>query len=406
MTIVITRCPECETSFRVSDVQLGAAGGIVRCGACLEVFRAMDHRVDVPAQSPLPAAGAGHGAAAPETGGSAALPDAAPEAGTEEMDNRSGEASHDETADEWVNEDDGDLYGDEYRNDDRDDEDDSILDDPSDPWTRDEETASAGAEEDELPAAEQPAPFEWRFEPAPAQQQDAIGSMGFGRAIKQVDEGAIDTSLAAQDETFEPPGDLDADEPRTAAIDDPAQDGELEPSDEPFMVDSDPEDLVVAGGAGRGLRLRWWFAASLMLLLGGAQYLWFERDRLALDPRYRDDWLAVCRYLPCDLPPYREPEALSINGLIVRTHSEAEDALRVDALLANEARYRQAFPLLRLRFSDLDDVLVASRVFSPDEYLAGEMSGIRMIPGNTEVRVTFEIVDPGREAVSYRLDIL
>ncbi len=35
-----TRCPQCRTTFAVSDEQLEARGGVVRCGECHHVFRA------------------------------------------------------------------------------------------------------------------------------------------------------------------------------------------------------------------------------------------------------------------------------------------------------------------------------------------------------------------------------
>ena len=37
---MITRCPLCQTAFRVTAAQLGAAAGLVRCGACGHVFEA------------------------------------------------------------------------------------------------------------------------------------------------------------------------------------------------------------------------------------------------------------------------------------------------------------------------------------------------------------------------------
>ena len=39
----LTRCPHCETRFRVTEEQLGIARGKVRCGHCMEVFNARDH---------------------------------------------------------------------------------------------------------------------------------------------------------------------------------------------------------------------------------------------------------------------------------------------------------------------------------------------------------------------------
>ncbi|MGH8463862.1 MAG: MJ0042-type zinc finger domain-containing protein, partial [Pseudomonas sp.] len=36
----VTQCPHCQTSFRVSHNQLSVARGVVRCGACMQVFNA------------------------------------------------------------------------------------------------------------------------------------------------------------------------------------------------------------------------------------------------------------------------------------------------------------------------------------------------------------------------------
>lgn len=40
---MITRCPACETSFRITEAQLNTAKGAVRCGSCLQIFKAMDN---------------------------------------------------------------------------------------------------------------------------------------------------------------------------------------------------------------------------------------------------------------------------------------------------------------------------------------------------------------------------
>ncbi len=48
---VIARCPACATAFRVSEVQIAARDGQVRCGRCANVFDARAHLV-VPAESP------------------------------------------------------------------------------------------------------------------------------------------------------------------------------------------------------------------------------------------------------------------------------------------------------------------------------------------------------------------
>jgi predicted Zn finger-like uncharacterized protein len=42
---IVTRCPQCNTAFRVTLNQLAVADGQVRCGSCLAVFKAVDHNV-------------------------------------------------------------------------------------------------------------------------------------------------------------------------------------------------------------------------------------------------------------------------------------------------------------------------------------------------------------------------
>ncbi len=43
---IITRCPQCNTAFRVTPNQLSVADGVVRCGSCLAVFKAVDYKTE------------------------------------------------------------------------------------------------------------------------------------------------------------------------------------------------------------------------------------------------------------------------------------------------------------------------------------------------------------------------
>ncbi len=48
-----TRCPQCETAFKVSEKMLAMANGKVRCGACLSVFQANEHFVKPKQKHPV-----------------------------------------------------------------------------------------------------------------------------------------------------------------------------------------------------------------------------------------------------------------------------------------------------------------------------------------------------------------
>ncbi|MBR8131043.1 DUF3426 domain-containing protein [Burkholderia ambifaria] len=72
--LLATRCPHCETVFRLQQEQLSLHDGLVRCGHCQQVFNASQSLVPDPARQPDPALTE----AAPAGPGAAPQPDAAP----------------------------------------------------------------------------------------------------------------------------------------------------------------------------------------------------------------------------------------------------------------------------------------------------------------------------------------
>jgi predicted Zn finger-like uncharacterized protein len=54
MSHLLTQCPFCQTSFKVNEEQMQAANGVVRCGSCMEVFLADQHRIVLKDNASLP----------------------------------------------------------------------------------------------------------------------------------------------------------------------------------------------------------------------------------------------------------------------------------------------------------------------------------------------------------------
>jgi len=154
----------------------------------------------------------------------------------------------------------------------------------------------------------------------------------------------------------------------------------------------------------RSLKLVSGILALLILLF--LQYAYLLMEQFALEARYRAYYESTCRYLGCAVPEFRDLSRLQPRELLVRTHPTVEKALIADALLRNTSEYRQPFPNLRLRFFDINGHIVARRVFNAGEYLGGEMRGLKFIPGHTDVRLSLELVDPGKEALGYQMDVV
>lgn len=150
-----------------------------------------------------------------------------------------------------------------------------------------------------------------------------------------------------------------------------------------------------------------WIAWTLVNLLAlaalGGQYVWYHFGELARQDQYRPWFEQICPEIGCQLPSRVDIELIKSSNLVVRSHPEFSGALVVDAILYNRASFAQPFPLLELRFADLNGQLLASRRFKPGEYLGGELAGQTEMPPQTPIHISLDILDPGARAVNYSL---
>ncbi|MCQ3830966.1 DUF3426 domain-containing protein, partial [Microbulbifer elongatus] len=149
-----------------------------------------------------------------------------------------------------------------------------------------------------------------------------------------------------------------------------------------------------------------WTVGALILLVGlVAQFAYFQFDTLSKRDPWRNLYAQVCPLVGCRLPPQVDINAIHTANLVVRSHPQIAGALAVEAVLLNRAPFDQPFPTLQLRFTDLKNAPVASRRFTPRDYLRGELSGRKLMPAGNPVHIALDIVDPGSEAVNYELRI-
>ncbi len=357
MTEQVTRCPSCDTSFVVSEAQLSAADGAVRCGACLEVFMAADYFLEAPIADLFD----GY-----------VEPDAEVETGLELKQEVSETPSEDAPS--------------EFET--------------SEPQVSDsEELPSSELQSPESESGETQVSDSQAIDPPDVLVQEQVKAEG-----EPVDEEQVpgETTHLDADECAAGDGEIEQVSQGESHLDevDPDQlDQALQQiTDEPL------ENLVPDAHHTHPRNNGRWFALALMLLvLLAGQHFWFERNHYAAQMEYRVYYQKLCNALGCELEPFSDVAYLKTNNLVVRTHPTQDKGLVVDALLRNEAGLRQPFPGLYLRFADINGETLAERTFQPGAYLAGEMAGLKFIPAATEVRLSMEILDPGAEAVSYSL---
>lgn len=403
----VTQCPHCQTSFRVTHHQLSVARGVVRCGHCLQVFNAARQLLEQNRASgasapavPMPAAPAEplvEPAIAPQPVASEpsapsdedwALTTQALEALDLDMELERLERRGQPASARPASQDDGlqarrdELHPDEHA----DDLFGTATDEPFEPQQAVEPT----------PVLREPEPLELDLEPAPgARTEPTLG----GNLDLDIDDEPLELHLSARDD--EPV------EPLPGERLEPGLAGKAErPARKEPLVDvvDDPLQLGWEQPAPNwGKRLLWGFLTLLAAGLLAFQYVWFHFDEMARQDQYRPIFQQICPLVGCEVPTRVDIARIKSSNLVVRSHPDFKGALIVDAIIYNRAPFAQPFPLLELRFADLNGQLIASRRFKPSEYLSGELAGRGEMPSQTPIHIALDILDPGPKAVNYSL---
>ena len=134
------------------------------------------------------------------------------------------------------------------------------------------------------------------------------------------------------------------------------------------------------------------------------QYIYFQYDNLARNETYRPAFKIFCEKAGCELPLTSDVSQIRGTNLVVRSHALERNALVIDAIVYNRAAFSQPFPVIELRFDDINGSSVASRRFQPSEYIHDNNIDLNNMPSDTPVHLTLEIVDPGLKAVNYQMN--
>ncbi len=118
-------------------------------------------------------------------------------------------------------------------------------------------------------------------------------------------------------------------------------------------------------------------------------------------------WLEqFCRYTPCRIHTQRDIDKISMIERDIRAHPKNKKALQITATIINKARFNQPYPKIQVSLSDLTGAVVAQRRFTPADYLGSLNSPFLLMKPGTPVHIRIEVLDPGRDAVSFEFQFL
>lgn len=150
--------------------------------------------------------------------------------------------------------------------------------------------------------------------------------------------------------------------------------------------------------------MRWkWLAGPLVLLLI-VQTVHHYRSDLARHPQIGAPLMSLYGALGLPLTPEWELHAYEIKQWGVLSDPEAPGTLRVRASITNRADFAQPYPLLKLVLEDRWGDQVRAREFEPAEYLDPGTSADRLLAPQQQASAIITIVDPGPDAEGFRFD--
>lgn len=143
----------------------------------------------------------------------------------------------------------------------------------------------------------------------------------------------------------------------------------------------------------------------LVTLAGQAIYL-YRAELSVFAPSARPYLEQYCEVLNCKIPVSQQTELLSIESSDMQKGTAQRGVATLTAMIRNQATFPQVFPSLELTLTDIRDRALASRIFTPGEYLEENRHLSDTIEPDKEISVTLKIDSGDLNAAGYRLLLL
>ena len=355
---LLTRCPACETLYKLVPDQLRISQGWVRCGQCAEIFDASQHLIEVAMASEKESSGTVKVDSPP-------IPETEP---TEEN-----------LAAQQLAEIQPDLQ--------------TEVSEVADLEAEAEAEAAAAAVDEPAPE-----PFE-------------LGETGIDQLLRveATSDGAPTSSLDSE-------GSSEASALNEAAAEDPTQEHVSDVTVSPADITSAPiarestlaevSFLAVADrqsvwrtGFGRVALL---FAAVLLAAALLLQWLYWDRDRLAAtNPHWKPLLQQLCSPLNCSVRALQRIESIAIDAAAF--NQLTADSYRLSFRIKNLSGAVLAMPNLELTLTDTQDKVIVRRVLSRQDMfvVSDDLSAGTELPVTVDMHLTQEEATP--RIMGYRL---
>lgn len=396
MTDAITRCPKCQTSFKVNPDHLSSARGAVRCGSCLTIFNAKEHLIAT--EKPAPAA-----PIIAEEEEDALISD---DMDANDTQNNLADTGFDENifVAKGASKSDINLFErrivDSSNTDDNEAADESwalsLLNDESDEEEQKDKANEANKTEHNASAEDLLALMS-----EPEAEEDDTEHYASDYSSDEPSFKVIEEEIEHSDE-YEDGNNIDAAQHHYEPF-------EQDESNLGFQNDFEPEPLelhVRRGGFNLDSNYLWFPLSLAAALIAAFQIGYYNIDTWGRQQNLRPHYETACDFIGCTLPTLQDLNKIRVENMVVINHPTRPGMLLVDATILNQAHFEQAFPTLKLSFTNLQNEVLSRFEFPPKLYVGGELTGRKLMPSKHPIHITLDIDDPGTEAVNYQISVV
>ncbi|VAW96725.1 hypothetical protein MNBD_GAMMA21-1146 [hydrothermal vent metagenome] len=144
----------------------------------------------------------------------------------------------------------------------------------------------------------------------------------------------------------------------------------------------------------------------LVLALLGQMVLFRSYQLVNQFPALTSMLTSMCDAIPCRYSGSTDVAQIELLNRNVRSHPSQKNALLISTAFKNNADFNQPYPTIAIRLSDLSGHIVATRYFTPEEYLEGLYNKFLLMESGTPVHVTLAVLDPGDDAINFEFSFL
>ncbi len=149
---------------------------------------------------------------------------------------------------------------------------------------------------------------------------------------------------------------------------------------------------------------QWMGAAAIVALIAmlGLQAVAAMKSNL-LPEQFQS---SVCQWLKCTLETPRAVSKIEVLNRSIFTHPSEPEALMVTLTMINRAQFPQPYPVIQLRFLNINGEVIAARQFTANHYLREKWLPQSLMTAAAPLSIQLEVHDVGEEVVSYDFDFL